>query len=163
MVFGEGQCQDRFGSYNVSIFRRRQCTLCYSYLFPRGKSLEPLWKNMEYLVSTNLTYLSAAVMVAADTDDAGAVTQICETLSEEECERWRSCCVAAQDCCRRQLGQIVLDGPGYCPRRWDGFGCWDATPAGTSLSMYCPTFIKHSIPTSKHYTCVFLSDVFPVI
>lgn len=29
----------------------------------------------------------------------------------------------------------------FCPRRFDGWTCWDAQPAGTVAENYCPNFV----------------------
>ncbi|KAK7494278.1 hypothetical protein BaRGS_00014560, partial [Batillaria attramentaria] len=36
--------------------------------------------------------------------------------------------------------------PRYCPRTWDGFGCFRDTPAGQTASIYCPAYIDQSDP-----------------
>ena len=69
------------------------------------------------------------------------------------CERWKSCCRAANNCCRRQRSLRTKDssssssslfGMGEeqwspvddevkrCASTWDGFSCWDSAHPGTS-------------------------------
>ncbi|KAL7381124.1 hypothetical protein ABVT39_000927 [Epinephelus coioides] len=37
----------------------------------------------------------------------------------------------------------------YCSRNWDGWLCWDDTPAGTYASQNCPTYFSNFDPTEK--------------
>ncbi|XP_075900416.1 calcitonin gene-related peptide type 1 receptor [Nelusetta ayraudi] len=37
----------------------------------------------------------------------------------------------------------------YCSRNWDGWLCWDDTPAGTSTSQNCPNYFADFDPTEK--------------
>ena len=35
----------------------------------------------------------------------------------------------------------------FCPRRWDGWSCWDDTRQGQSVFGECPSFIEHAVGT----------------
>ncbi|XP_047461761.1 calcitonin gene-related peptide type 1 receptor isoform X2 [Mugil cephalus] len=35
----------------------------------------------------------------------------------------------------------------YCGRNWDGWLCWDDTPAGTYASQHCPSYVEDFVPT----------------
>ncbi|KAI3358497.1 hypothetical protein L3Q82_014916, partial [Scortum barcoo] len=37
----------------------------------------------------------------------------------------------------------------YCDRNWDGWLCWDDTPAGTYVSQHCPDYFSDLDPTEK--------------
>ncbi|XP_051245804.1 calcitonin gene-related peptide type 1 receptor isoform X1 [Dicentrarchus labrax] len=37
----------------------------------------------------------------------------------------------------------------YCSRNWDGWLCWDDTPAGTNASQNCPDYFSDFDPTEK--------------
>uniref|UniRef100_A0A3B5KNX0 G-protein coupled receptors family 2 profile 1 domain-containing protein n=1 Tax=Xiphophorus couchianus TaxID=32473 RepID=A0A3B5KNX0_9TELE len=37
----------------------------------------------------------------------------------------------------------------YCSRNWDGWLCWDDTPAGTLASQNCPDYFSDLNPTGK--------------
>uniref|UniRef100_A0A3Q3XP77 Calcitonin gene-related peptide type 1 receptor n=1 Tax=Mola mola TaxID=94237 RepID=A0A3Q3XP77_MOLML len=37
----------------------------------------------------------------------------------------------------------------YCSRTWDGWLCWDDTPAGTYVSKHCPDFFSDFDPSEK--------------
>uniref|UniRef100_A0A673A5J1 G-protein coupled receptors family 2 profile 1 domain-containing protein n=1 Tax=Sphaeramia orbicularis TaxID=375764 RepID=A0A673A5J1_9TELE len=38
----------------------------------------------------------------------------------------------------------------YCSRNWDGWMCWDDTPAGTLTTQNCPNYFADFDPTGKH-------------
>lgn len=40
----------------------------------------------------------------------------------------------------------------YCNRTWDGWLCWDDTPAGTYTSQNCPNYFPDFDPTGKSKT-----------
>lgn len=45
---------------------------------------------------------------------------------------------------------LLLDVSGlYCSRNWDGWLCWDDTPAGTYTSQNCPNYFVDFDPTGE--------------
>ena len=83
------------------------------------------------------------------------------------CERWKSCCRAANSCCRRQLrlrtrasihlmeGQWISDDEEEeeverCASTWDGFSCWDSAEAGTTVRQTCPAYMERVITTRQY-------------
>ena len=142
----KNKARARIGSVPLTLARSVDVSARYvtDTCFRAGKALQPLWSNVEYLVYTNTSFL-----IVPDADEYTIWRRICQTLTADECARWRSCCQAAYECCERQLQEAHVYSPESCPRRWDGYGCWNAAPAGTTISMKCPTFIDHALPTSK--------------
>ncbi len=39
----------------------------------------------------------------------------------------------------------------YCGRNWDGWLCWDDTPAGTLASQNCPDYFRDFDPTGEQW------------
>ncbi len=37
----------------------------------------------------------------------------------------------------------------FCSRNWDGWLCWDDTPAGTYASQNCPDYFSNFNPTGE--------------
>jgi len=84
------------------------------------------------------------------------------------CERWKSCCRAANNCCRRQLSLRTTASPGVmeglrspvddrterCASTWDGFSCWDSAEAGTEVRQACPPFMDRVITTRQYSRCL---------
>ena len=147
----EPTCTDRYGSLVPPHFNLRACAMCYAFLFPHGKPLQPLHPRYVQLgyITPNETRI-----YDPDIDNSTATDQICDTLNDDECERWRACCVTAAECCKRHVRMPQSPrGSTFCARTWDGYSCWDDTTPGTTVSAPCPNFIDHSITTSKtsHY------------
>ena len=45
---------------------------------------------------------------------------------------------------------VFVDAAGlYCSRNWDGWLCWDYTPAGTYASQNCPDYFADFDPTGE--------------
>ena len=78
------------------------------------------------------------------------------------CERWKSCCRAANTCCRRQLSLTtrpasamldptrVDDADERCASTWDGFSCWDSANPGTTVRQACPAYMDRVITTRQY-------------
>lgn len=94
--------------------------------------------------------------------------------------RLAECCRRSGDCCRRQLDQhnqnwitaelptdhvsaagdaelSRLSVPLTCPSTWDGFSCWDETPAGTQTSQPCPVYMERAIEKREKFSSICLS------
>ncbi|CAH1790496.1 unnamed protein product [Owenia fusiformis] len=144
-------CRDRVVGYSkVDYFERSACALCYVHLFPKKMQL----RNYMYSFVLNGT-LSPNQLLVPDVRNHTFASLICQTLdSADECNRWRSCCLAAYACCKTQL--VEPPGQGImCPRTWDGYGCWGDTKPGTVATETCPTFIAHAMPMKmSSKTCV---------
>lgn len=53
------------------------------------------------------------------------------------------------DCCV-QVSFILFDFLGlYCNRTWDGWLCWDDTPAGTVATQNCPDYFPDFDTTGR--------------
>lgn len=152
---GDGPlCRERTKNLSPLTFRWTSCATCYFYLFMDDHSKE-LLPDGEWLVGPNDT------RILADVHAAESTASVCSSLTPEECDRWKSCCVSAEECCRRQVERLAAlrhrpptaaDGgkPPFCPQQWDGFGCWDFTAPGKVASNQCPEFIKFAVPSGKY-------------
>jgi len=137
-------CRDRFGLVDVVSFRRRACTLCFIYLFPGVGNLIPSIGNYTQLVRLNgSTVVERHVVDSADT---ASLEHVCglyvdEVGGPDGCTRWIQCCTKADTCCQRQRlrSRLTYDdvAPVSCAATWDGFSCWDRTPAGTVVHQQC--------------------------
>ncbi|KAK3590585.1 hypothetical protein CHS0354_021859, partial [Potamilus streckersoni] len=142
-----GTCRDTLGNFNESVFALWTCSLCYSYLFPNGHykpsmnldkpSLIPFGNPVGNLSSYNAVY--------PDIKSETSLKIACVSLDGKDCQRWKSCCRSAVQCCERQL--MMQSGPQsggkLCPRTWDGWGCFDDTSPSQTVSIRCPSFIKY--------------------
>nr|XP_022310772.1 calcitonin gene-related peptide type 1 receptor-like [Crassostrea virginica] len=66
--------------------------------------------------------------------------KICSFLSTDECQRWVSCCAAAEVCCEQQLA-LPTEVNGTCGRVWDGWLCWSDAKPDTLSYQSCPLFV----------------------
>ena len=146
------QCRDRNGFWEPEVFRLLTCASCYDYLF---WDLGRLVALGGWLRPVNAT----SPLLPADVNNATLRDVICQTLDDDGCFRWEQCCHAAEDCCTRQRRLGPWEETSYnkshvttgaCPRTWDGYACWDDTPAGTSVFVSCPGFIPHALPGGKY-------------
>ena len=145
-------CRDRYGSFPAVIFKLFSCSMCYSYLFHIDASLEPDKEKPWNLVPMNGTLkYHENFTVLADITNLTARALVCQDLSDDDCDRWSECCVAATACCDRQVSQPVLNVTEglYCPRTWDGYACVDDTPASTRTYISCPGYVDHASTSGK--------------
>lgn len=153
-------CRDRMNHLPVESFRLTTCANCYLYLFMDDPS-KYLYPEGEWLVHENTS------RILADIYSELSRTEICATLTAEECQRWESCCREAEKCCRRQRDRIVElqeqpithGGKPLCPQTWDGFGCWDYTLPGRMALGSCPEYIQYAIPTGRLLQCTSSSSL----
>ena len=94
----------------------------------------------------------------ADFHNKTARNFICQfgELDEEGCDRWIKCCQEAENCCQRQLAVTASmttthqsTYSHYCPKTWDGYSCWNDTPAGTTVTQPCPGFLEYSLTSGN--------------
>ena len=144
-------CRSKFGVYSHEVFDQHACSWCYVFLF-QGKEL-PLAPNPYHSLTViqNTTKFRVGTSLTADSENLTTRNDICSTLSDDNCQRWRMCCAAGRICCERQLAAHAYGTSRNttCGPTWDGYGCWSAGEAGKNSHMSCPTFLKFSIPTSK--------------
>jgi calcitonin receptor-like len=106
------------------------------------------FKPRHLLLVANGSAYPHEVRVVPDSTNAQTAKIVCSSLTSDECERWKSCCSAARDCCRQQLQAHSTHVNDTCPPTWDGFSCWNAGVPGESSLITCPNFLPYSIPTS---------------
>lgn len=177
--------------------------MCYTYLFHGSKPVFE-WNGL-----SNSSQFPG-VAIRPEGDNPKALILNCSALDDSECNRWKLCCRAAEECCQDQnmitpllteeKGRSSTDdvmftfyfdigstqayetslsdsdsvdlNPGsgyvsdvsrllesesgrhskrqkYCPRTWDGFGCFRDTPAGQTASINCPLYIDQTRPGGK--------------
>lgn len=155
-------CRYQHMSYDVPLFKVLTCSFCYVYMFkPEATQLRfdftragPVLKagpegNFKYSYPPGSVY-------RADLDNSSMVTQICEPLSENECEKWTTCCQTATKCCLRQQNlPTASQNWSHCPRTWDGFGCFDDTSAGSTAYISCPSYVEHASDQGNCFCFVF--------
>ena len=144
-------CRDRFATVDVDTFRQRSCTLCFFYLFKDAGGLAPSRGNYTHLVRLNGSEVVERHVV--DGEDPASLDRVCRRLADDMggvdgCRRWTQCCTTADACCQRQRRRADAAGthqltvaPASCEATWDGFSCWDRTPAGSVVHQQCPVYM----------------------
>ena len=134
-------CRSRFISLQQPLFNLLSCSMCYQYLFPRNQNFI---SSGLFLIATGKSKYIRGTRIPADVNNATFVNKVCITLKEEgDCEKWTSCCRAAIKCCVEQLTTPLLYNGSYCPRIWDGYGCFQDTLPGVRESIQCPSYVEH--------------------
>lgn len=167
-----------------SDFRLKTCASCYEYLFPNssfiatGSYLWPksllsdsymnlvdsssneLFTNQSYngrssINSSSLVHMNNGLLLADVHSDVWR-KKVCDTLTGDDCGRWKHCCQLAEDCCRQQLEAKSaaavqrevqwINRSQYmtCPMTWDGYSCWSEAVAETTVSNVCPSFLPYA-------------------
>lgn len=146
----DGLCRTKEKYLNPTEFNFYTCGKCYTYLFHK-RPANALVDRLELLYNNKL------LVTIPDYKNLSRAEEICSTLTEDECQRWLSCCSSADNCCQKQLSSSLPDLNATCGRTWDGWGCWDDADAGSKHYLACPLFIQHSLPTRK-YSCLLFSS-----
>eukprot|EP00106_Octopus_bimaculoides_P013693 XP_014781135.1 PREDICTED: calcitonin gene-related peptide type 1 receptor-like [Octopus bimaculoides] len=136
-------CRDRSGTQPFHLYKLITCTMCYYYLFP---NLNVFHHTLDY----NLNVVDSNYSAAPDVENETAMTQLCGAINDyDRCYLWNSCCLAALKCCQEQHRNIQTFTPNnntlYCPPTWDGYGCWNMTPAKTRVFEKCPSYVTDGI------------------
>lgn len=147
-------CSYRSFNLTATMFQVFTCSMCYRYLFHFESQLSPSPKEPWKLVpsQSGMENYSANFSVSADVTNKTSRDLVCNSLTDEDCSRWMDCCYAAIACCRRQLStplRNVNDGH-FCPRTWDGYGCFDDTKPSSRAYLQCPSYVEHA-STSGEY------------
>lgn len=127
-----------------TLFNLLTCSTCFQYLFPKNSELQS--KGI-YLEATGYSKYKKGTKIIPDITNSSFVNSICKALeTERDCDRWTACCHAAISCCQTQLNTPQLyNGTKFCPRIWDGYGCFGDTLPGVRELIQCPSYIEHGV------------------
>ncbi|XP_041366713.1 calcitonin gene-related peptide type 1 receptor-like [Gigantopelta aegis] len=142
-------CRDRYGSFPLSVFKVWSCTMCYSYLFRDSMELRADMPKPQ-LVAINGSRYPPGTVFYPDIQNTTIARAVCNSLDDFNCGRWTSCCRRAVECCEEQNHDPPpsFEEDEYCPRTWDGFGCFKDTRRSGVAVINCPTYIEHSNPAA---------------
>ncbi|XP_065929307.1 calcitonin gene-related peptide type 1 receptor isoform X2 [Magallana gigas] len=119
-------------------FRLHACASCFNFLFyflnPRLNTSndDP---QLAFNYNGNLINLKSW-----DFRNHSVQSSVCSYLSNDECQRWLSCCQSADSCCERQLS-LPAEVNNTCGRIWDGWLCWNDAASGSLNYKSCPLFV----------------------
>ncbi|KAF0024718.1 hypothetical protein F2P81_023520 [Scophthalmus maximus] len=110
------------------------------------------WTNYTLCAVNTKEKLKAAAQFSGDTEVQPIEEATASpTVNQEEQEIVRRKILDSQYKCFEKMNR---DSPYnksglYCSRNWDGWLCWDDTPAGTYTSQNCPNYFVDFDPTEK--------------
>uniref|UniRef100_A0A672IPZ5 Calcitonin gene-related peptide type 1 receptor n=1 Tax=Salarias fasciatus TaxID=181472 RepID=A0A672IPZ5_SALFA len=109
------------------------------------------WTNYT-LCSVNIKErLKAAAQFSRDSEAEEVIEATVSPVVSREEQLVRKKILDSQYKCFEKINRdppYNKSGP-YCSRNWDGWLCWDDTPAGTSASQNCPNYFDDFDPTEK--------------
>ncbi|XP_065288643.2 calcitonin gene-related peptide type 1 receptor-like isoform X1 [Dermacentor albipictus] len=138
------------------LFSQLTCARCYKYM-----------PSLAFKNASRLTYCRGGRLCRGECGGEcfqpygnGSDARIVETFKKGfYADRWNSCCLAAQECCREMLEDELADpatakeGP-HCPATWDGWTCYKDTPAETTVHKPCPA---HAYFITEQPQCIKMS------
>ncbi|KAL4222384.1 hypothetical protein ACF0H5_018423 [Mactra antiquata] len=147
-------CRDRLMELPVHLFNLFSCSMCYKYLFNDKQDLRPNPRSLLTLISdAGSDVYPQNFSVIADVTNSTNRNLVCKSLNTDECTRWTDCCYAAISCCQKQLStpkRNISNGL-FCPRTWDGYGCFDDAEPDTRSYISCPSYIEHASTSETAY------------
>lgn len=91
-----------------------------------------------------------AAQLSMDVDIDSTQSSVGPVESEEEARVKRRILVNNYKCIEKMRHDPVYNSTGpHCARTWDGWLCWDDTPAGVLTSQNCPNYFVDFDPTEK--------------
>lgn len=132
-------------------YRQTTCTLCYTYLVKSNDN--PQFRSSQAAEGICLNHTTRNEIVCPTHDNQTTMDYVCKTLSTSKCLQWTACCISAWECClsHKQNNTSRRAAMNFCPGTWDGWLCWDRSPAGSMVSQACPSFLKYSSADGKSY------------
>ncbi|XP_064648245.1 calcitonin gene-related peptide type 1 receptor-like isoform X2 [Lineus longissimus] len=143
-------CSDRDGTFTEEIFKLRSCATCFTYLFRnrndvvRTGPFGHLLNRTKHKVTNDRVEYLGYELHYPDITNSSTITALCDTLSTNDCQRWRQCCQAGQECCHHQQASPSGTIGTACRSTWDGWLCWDEMPPGTEFQ-YCPDYVLEGV------------------
>ncbi|XP_029700367.1 calcitonin receptor isoform X1 [Takifugu rubripes] len=111
-----------------------------------------MWTNYSLCSVSNKEMLKAAAQFSADLEvDPSDEATVSPMVNPEEQEMVRKKILDSQYKCFEKMNRqppYNKTAP-YCSRNWDGWLCWDDTPAATYASQNCPNYFVDFDPTEK--------------
>ena len=126
-----------------AVYKLLTCLICYNNLIHDKGELTT--SNGLLLVPRNGSSIyNETEAYYADVNDNDTVRNVCRGLRDNDCDRWKSCCAAAENCCTRHKSMSNTSSnplSTFCPKTWDSFSCIDDTRNGTIASFDCPAYL----------------------
>ncbi|XP_029369952.1 calcitonin gene-related peptide type 1 receptor isoform X2 [Echeneis naucrates] len=141
-------CPDYFSDTDSTELATKYCEENGQWF--RHPETNEAWTN--YTLCAFSTNEKAAAQLSGGTElQTAEETTVSPTVNPEEQEIVRKKILDSQYKCFEKMNRDpVYNKSGlYCRRNWDGWLCWDDTPAGTHTSQNCPNYFGDFDPTEK--------------
>ena len=125
-----------------AIYKLLTCLICYNNLIHDKGELTT--SGLLLVPRNGSSIYNGTEAYYADVNDNDTVRNVCRGLRDHDCDRWKSCCTAAENCCTRHKSMSNTSSnphSTFCPKTWDGFSCIDDTRNGTIASFDCPSYL----------------------
>ncbi|KAG8178865.1 hypothetical protein JTE90_018560 [Oedothorax gibbosus] len=131
----------------VDLFRTDTCARCYKYMPVFAFKVKFQYAGWGTLRDPRIghTYEANLVNTSREVEESFA--------DHSYLRKWKDCCNAAVSCCESMLDtQLNTDGS-FCPHTWDGWQCWEDTPAGTTAKADCQghIYFENEAPSCAKY------------
>ncbi|KAK2921196.1 calcitonin gene-related peptide type 1 receptor isoform X1 [Channa argus] len=143
-------CPDYFSDFDPTEKATRYCGEDGQWF--RHPESNKTWSNYTLCVVKTKETLRAAAQLSGETEveplDEATVSPI---INPEEQEIVRKKILDSQYKCFEKMNRDPPYNKSglHCSRNWDGWLCWDDTPAGTYTSQNCPNYFVDFDPTEK--------------
>ncbi|KAK2830252.1 hypothetical protein Q5P01_018183 [Channa striata] len=143
-------CPDYFSDFDPTEKATRYCGEDGQWF--RHPESNKTWSNYTRCAVKTKETLRAAAQLSGETEvepiDEATVSPI---INPEEQEIVRKKILDSQYKCFEKMNRDPPYNKSglHCSRNWDGWLCWDDTPAGTYISQNCPNYFVDFDPTEK--------------
>ncbi|XP_039977702.1 calcitonin gene-related peptide type 1 receptor [Xiphias gladius] len=149
-TYASQNCPDYFSNLEPTETATKYCGEDGQWF--RHSESNKTWTNYTLCAVNTKEKLKAAPQLSGDTEvqliDEATVSP---TVNPEEQEIVRKKILDSQYKCFEKMNRDPPYNKSglYCSRNWDGWLCWDDTPAGTYTSQNCPNYFVDFDPTEK--------------
>uniref|UniRef100_A0A3Q3CX42 Calcitonin gene-related peptide type 1 receptor n=1 Tax=Haplochromis burtoni TaxID=8153 RepID=A0A3Q3CX42_HAPBU len=143
-------CPDYFSDLDPTERASRYCREDGQWF--RHPESNKTWTNYTLCAINTKDKLKAAAQFSRDTEVNGAdEATVSPTANREQQEIVRKKILDNQYKCFEKMNRDPPYNKSglYCSRNWDGWLCWDDTPAGTYTFQNCPNYFHDFDPTEK--------------
>nr|XP_046274161.1 uncharacterized protein calcr isoform X4 [Scatophagus argus] len=149
-TYASQNCPDYFSNFDPTEKATKYCRKDGQWFHHPETS--KTWTNYTLCAVNAKEKLKAATQLSGDTEvEPGDEATVSPMVNPEEQEIVRKKILDSQYKCFEKMNRdLPYNKTGlYCSRNWDGWLCWDDTPAGTYTSQNCPNYFVDFDPTEK--------------
>ncbi|KAM4550381.1 calcitonin gene-related peptide type 1 receptor isoform 1-T2 [Fundulus diaphanus] len=149
-TYASQSCPDYFSDLNPKEMATKFCAEDGQWFHHPGSNMT--WTNYTRCVGNNREILRATAQFSRDTE-MELISEATESpeVQQKDREVVRKKILDSQYKCFEKMNRdppYNKSGP-YCSRNWDGWLCWEDTPAGTYTAQNCPNYFDDFDPTEK--------------